>query len=272
MIQDILSYFLQTIWGASFIGSTDALQLSIADYNSTAYYFGKTINSIVVKPVAAVVVSIILVLELARVSSRFDGDSKTGVQVVATVMIKAALLIVALQNVDLILGAINEVGDNFTSNIASHVTTETMEAGDIAAADQGIVEGLASIIVLFIPWLVALVASIVVKLVVLIRFAEIYILSAAATLPLAFLGHEDTKQIAIGYLKRYATAVLHGAMLLIVIGVYSKLHIGGLEIGETDFSMMDIIQNIPSLLLGPLLLLFLTLSSGKFARALVGEG
>lgn len=272
MIEDILSHMLETLWGASFVTNADALSAAIAQYNTQAFNFARSINNIVVKPIAAVVVAIILVLELSRVASRFDGDSKTGVQVIASVMLKAALLIIAIQNVDLILDAINEVGDTMTKNITPLVRDRTTEASNIAAMDQGVVESLGSMIVLMMPYLLALLASIGVKLIVLVRFAEIYILSAAATLPLAFFGHDDTKQIAIGYLKRYATAVLHGVTIMLVIAIYAMLPIDGMNIGTDDFSLMDAIEHLPDLLLGPLLLLFLVFSSGKFARALVGEG
>ena len=127
----------------------------------------------------SIVVAIILVLELARVSSsRFDGDSKTGVQVIASIMIKAAMLIIAIQNVDLILGAINEIGDTIIALLSvGSPATQVTSAADIDSLDMGTLEQVGAMIILFIPWLIAIVAGIAVKLVVLLRFAKVYILS-----------------------------------------------------------------------------------------------
>lgn len=270
-MEDFIKRMLEDIFSNTFLISSDALSKEISGYNETAFALANTINDTAVKPIAAIVVAIILVLELARVSSRFDGDSKAGVQVIASIMIKAAMLIIAIQNVDLILGAINEIGDTIIASIGGITSDQVTSAADIDSLDMGTLEQVGAMIILFIPWLIAIVAGIAVKLVVLLRFAEVYILSAGATLPLAFLGHEDTKQIAIGYLKRYATAVLHGVMILVVIAIYSALQIGGSNIPE-DFSLSEVMKSFGDFLLGPVLFLFLIFGSGKFARALVGEG
>lgn len=271
-MDEIITHMLEDIFSNGFLVQSDALLDSIAGYNNTAFALAREINDVAIKPIAAVVVSLILVLELARVSSRFDGDSKTGVQIIASVMIKASFVIIAIQNVDLILNAVNEVGDKAVEKISPMIGDESAQAAQSISLDLGTIEQVGAMIILFLPWLFTVGAGMAVKLVVLLRFAEVYILSAAATLPLAFFGHEETKQIAIGYLKRYATAVLHGIMIVLVVGIYSALQIGGTVTLDSSASITDIMGHFVDFLLGPVLFLFLIFGSGKFARALVGEG
>lgn len=270
-MEEFLKQMLRDILGNTYVIGADALKESVAGYNETAYAFANQINEVAVKPIAAVIVAIVLVLELARISSRFEGDSKTGVQVAATAIIKAVLIVVAIQNTDLILKAINEVGDKIVKVVGPMIQSSNAATVEPSVPNLSTVEQVGAMIILFLPWIIAVAASLLVKLLVMLRFAEIYILSAAATLPISFLGHEETKNMAIGYLKRYGTAVLHGVMILVVIGVYGHLQIDGVTLDPND-GIVDIMKQIPSLLFGPLLFIFLLFSSGKFSRALVGEG
>ncbi|WP_216382146.1 hypothetical protein [Arcanobacterium phocae] len=116
-----------------------------------------------------------------------------GAQVIGTIMIKVALLIVAIQNVDLILKAINEAGETLINGLKKYATVIQANPVNIGDLDMDTLDMIGAMIILFLPWLISMLGGIVVKIVVLLRFAEIYILSAGATLPLAFLGHTDTK-------------------------------------------------------------------------------
>ena len=265
------------IFSPDLAGGITDLQKTIATFNVAAYGLAGDINSTIIKPIAAVVLAIILVLELARISSRFDGDQKLAVQQVATAMIKAVLVIIAIQNVDLILGAINQVGDNAISAVAapgslsssqSYPSVQEIQEADLPS--QLFTGGL-----LIIPWLLALIAGIILKVIVFVRFAEIYVLSAAATLPLVFMAHPETKSIAVGYLKKYAAAVLQGLMIIIMVKVFVELKKAGLGGGGSSISGSDLLGTtlnaVPNMALSSVVFLFLIIASGRLARALVGE-
>ncbi|QJC22513.1 hypothetical protein [Arcanobacterium buesumense] len=269
-MEEYIKKMLEDILGNGFFNQTDGLYDSVAGYSASAYQVALTVNSTVVKPVAASVVAIILVLELARVSTKFEGDSKMGVQVIGTIMIKAALLIVAIQNVDLILKAINEAGETLINGLKKHATVIQSNPVNIGDLDMDTLDMIGAMIILFLPWLISMIGGVVVKIVVLLRFAEIYILSAGATLPLAFLGHTETKQISIGYLKKYATAMLHGFTIILVLIIFAKFQGAGTDLGENP-TVDDVMANFVNLVAVPIGFIFLVLSSGKFAKALVGE-
>ncbi len=276
-MSDILISMLTTIFGSGFTDGAAGLKDPISKYNTAAYDFANLVNSTAVKPIAATIVAIVLVLEFARISSRYEGDQKTGTQQVALAVMKSAMVVLAIQNIDMLIAAINEVGDKVIAATADVTpTAQTAGLSDTvkdAVNDADVTDQVALLAILFIPWLLALVASIALKLVVFIRFAEVYILSAAATLPVAFMAHPETKTIAIGYLRKYGAVVLQGVMILVVIGIYNTFQIDAFDLSTltADNLLSQIASNIGAILLGPLLFLFLIFASSRLAKALVGE-
>ena len=82
------------------------------------------------------------------------------------------------------------------------------------------------LILLIIPFLVSKGATIVVTVVVLLRFVQIYMLTAFNPLPIAFIAQEETRQWGINYFKQYASAVFQCATLYLAILMYRTL-VGG---------------------------------------------
>ncbi|VDG75783.1 Uncharacterised protein [Actinobaculum suis] len=275
---DIIISMLESIFAGSFASGAQSLRTSIIEYNESAYHFAQNVNTAAVKPVAAVIVGIILVLELARISIRYTGEQKAATQVVCVALVKSALLIIAIQHTDLILAAMNGAGDAIigaTSDLTPAVTDQQLpESLRQAVEDTSMMDKAGLMLVLFIPWLLAAVGSIAVKIVVFIRFAELYVLSAAATLPMAFLGNPDTKSIAIGFLKRYGGVVLHGVMIVIIIAVYSSFQFSGIDLaGLTgDNLLSELTKNFGALIGGPVVFMYLLFGSGRLARSMLGDG
>ncbi|WP_284883143.1 hypothetical protein [Actinotignum timonense] len=275
----IILAMLTAIFGGSFAGGVDDLKTDIASYNQSAFEFCTSLNSVAVKPVAATILAIILVLELARLSTRYEGDSKSGTQQIALALLKAALILIAIANVDLILSSINEAGEKITAGVVAQ-SPDTVAGGDLPASvktavdDLGLADKAGLMLVLFLPWLLSIVASIGVKIIVLLRFAEIYILSAAATLPLVFLSHPETKSIGVGYLRRYAGAVLHGVVIILCITIYSYFQVEMVDVNSLtgDNMLSTLTANLAGLIAGPVFFLTLLFGSSRMAKAFLGEG
>lgn len=285
MDEDSLIGMLQTIMGSGFVpgaGLTDTIE----GYSATAYHAVMVANSVVVKPVASAVIAIICTLELARTATTAEGDRQLGVRIVAATMFKMVLLIIAAQHVDLILGAIREIAQTLTSGFAAQFSL-----GDVSDASKSVdwdairenlknapmLDKVQLFAFLTIPWLIASFAGIALKIVVFLTFAEIYVLTAFATLAIAFLGHPETKQITITYLKRYAGLALKFAVLSAVIFLYATvissrvgLNAGALEIEPPLGAWAQ--AHVWDLVLGPIVFIILMFSSTKIARALTGEG
>lgn len=222
---DLITGMLAMIFGGVATGNVEGLTVSVASYNSAAWSFAQQVNQAAVKPVAASILSIILVLEFVRISSRYDGDSRTGTQQIAMVILKCVLVVIAVQNANLILGAIQEVGSQIMAGLGKppqNLAGVNFDPQKIKTA-VGSLPGLdqfAFLLSLLLPWLASLAANVIVIVMVVMRFAEIYIMSAFAPLPIVFLGNDETKAIGVGYLKKYAAVVLQGVVILLVCIMY----------------------------------------------------
>lgn len=282
---DIILSMLAKITGGWMGSTATLLTTEVSQYSAAAYDLAKNLNTVAVTPVAAVIVAIMVVLELARNSSRIEADSQLGAKIIAGTMFKAALLVIVLQVSWDFIEAINEIGDQLAAKAADFVQLGPQSnegaalSEDVKAAinDAGNAEKTAVILILFVPWLVAIVASIAVKIIVILRFAEIYVLSAAVVLPLAFASHPETRSIAVGYLRKYGAVVLQGFMLIVIFGVYAMLQSNVLGnpldsiANDPGGILSGIVNSIGDMLLAPLTLIFLMFGSSRLARALVGE-
>lgn len=71
----------------------DELGQTPQQFSKETYEFVAQINSAAVKPVVAILLSIVFTMELARVSTKIDGDRTLGVKMVAASMFKMALIL-----------------------------------------------------------------------------------------------------------------------------------------------------------------------------------
>ncbi|WP_316302821.1 type IV secretion system protein [Clavibacter michiganensis] len=264
-------------------GSTDDLLNSPAKYNDGLWKAALTINDVGVKPVAAVVLAIMIVLMLASHASRIEGDRELGVKIIASTLFKAALVIIAVRESVHFLDAINEIG-TYISGAASKANVaaaggDAVKLGDQARddiKDAGTVKQLGMLVVLLLPFIVEKVVSVVATVLIFVRFLQLYMLTAFASLPITFFGHEDTKPMAIGYLKGYASTVLQGVMIVFAVIFYKSL-LGSWIGGNLSYNSGDdiwdwIIGNFGSFLIAPAVLGFLLFGSQGLAKKIVGEG
>jgi hypothetical protein len=101
-----------------------------------------------------------------------------------------------------------------------------------------------------------------------------YLLSAFASLPVAFMAHDDTKSIGIGFLKRFASTALTGTVIIIAVKFYQALVGGWLSghITKSDDILKFVIGNFGTFLVAPMVLIFLLVSANGLAKGLLGEG
>lgn len=280
MLDDWLVFILNSLGDSGAVG-TDSLLLMPAEYNATLHDAAVTIHNTAVKPITSIILSIMFVLMLATTSTRAEGDRELGVRIIAATMFKIALVFIVAQNAVLILDAISSVA----ATIAGTANTVDVGAGggdpalgdqlrdDIAA--QGLTEKVTLLVILLLPWLVSVIASVLVIVLVYIRFLQMYLMSAFASLPLAFLGHEDTKSIGIGYLKGFATVALTGTVIVITVKFYQALT-GGFASFLQDYNGEDFVgflfNSFGNFFIAPIVLIFLLFGANGLAKKLVGEG
>lgn len=251
-----------------------------AEYNADMYQLSLTVALSAVKPIASTILAIMCVLELARVSTRADGDRELGVKLVAMAMFKLTLVFTAAQHSELMLQAIDEIGDSVLGGIQSSVDTSGASSGlglgdsmRDAIDSAGWMGQIPCLILLLIPFLVSKGATIVVTVVILLRFVQIYMLTAFNPLPIAFIAQEETRQWGINYFKQYASLVFQCATLYLAILMYRTL-VGG-TLNPSKFKDGDslsgwVMGNFTGLLLANVMLIGVVMAANSVAKKLFG--
>lgn len=275
----LIVYMLNALGGGP-SGTTSALTQSMAQYNPALYHAALTIHSTAVKPVTSIVLAIIATMMLATNSAKIEADRELGIKIVASSMLKVALVLTACQYAPTILDGLAQIGTSIAhaaQGVDAGAGSGNPNIGDKLRKridDAGTMKQLGMLVILVIPFIVAKVGTVVAIVLVFIRFLQMYMLSAFSSLPIAFLSHEDTKGIGIGYLKKFGVASLTGAVLVIATKFYEVLMGSWLgdHLGQSDDILKYITQNFGNFLVAPVVLVFLLVSANGLAKAIVGEG
>ena len=100
------------------------------EYNKALYDLSLRIAQSAVKPLAAVVIAVMAVLELTRVASRAEGDSELAVKIVGMALFRISLVYWAAANSTVFLKAIDAAGQWVTSGFtAAASVTDPVVAG-----------------------------------------------------------------------------------------------------------------------------------------------
>jgi hypothetical protein len=278
-MDDIVVAMLNAL-GQGPTGSTDSLTQSMQQYSPALYKAALTLHSTAVKPITSIVLSIVFSMMLATNASKVEGDRELGVRVIAGSMFKAALVLAACQAAPLLLKGIADIA-TFIASTAQHVqvggAVSNSNIGDQMRSqvdDAGTMKQLGMLVILVIPFVVVKAGSVVALVLIFIRFLQMYLLSAFASLPVAFMAHDDTKSIGIGFLKRFAAAALTGTVIIIAVKFYQALVGGWLSghIQKSDDILKFVVTNFGNFLVAPMVLIFLLVSANGLAKGLLGEG
>lgn len=279
VLGDIVVTMLNTISSAASGGVGDVL-LSPAEYQPAMYNAAVLIHNTAVKPVTSIVLAIIASMMLATNSTRIESDRELGIKIVAASMFKVAMVLLVCQSAIVILDGIAGVAQWIASSADSTSlggTAESIKLGDQMRNDideVGTMGQAGMIMVLLIPYVVSAFGTIVAVVLVFMRFLQMYIMNAFASLPLAFLSHEDTKQIGIGYLKRYGVIAITGAVLVLAVKLYQALMNGWIAntFNYDGDALTFVTSNFGTFIIAPLVLIFLLFQANSLAKSVFGEG
>ncbi|HEM3467934.1 TPA: type IV secretion system protein [Streptococcus suis] len=135
--------------------------------------------------------------------------------------------------------------------------------------DLGTVRGLERMILSLIGGIVELIVWLVVKLVLFIRFVELYLLKALAPVFLAAMVNETTRPIAINYLKYFASYVLISLVMSAMVVIFPVFMEGGKILLLKDFSPVGMQTAIISIVQGIVYIIFI-IGAGRKTQRLLG--
>ncbi len=267
--------------GGGGAGSITAGLLSQAPetWNPALYQLAVNVHGVAVKPLTSVVLAVMFTLELARNSTRIEADRDLGAKIVAGTMFKIALVFIAVQNAGLFIGMFNRVTQFLMQGVSSQMSFEVAgeggQLGDLMRdqiRDAGVMGQAALFFLLVIPWLLSQLASVVFTVVLYVRFIELYALTAFQSLPFAFLVHEDTKPIGVGFFKSYARTSVNAVCVFVCLVFYQRIVVDAVRIPDSaDKGMVSwVTGNFGNLMMAGILLFFVIAVSQRVSRAIAG--
>jgi len=279
-VEDFIVAMLNMIGGGG-AGSITAGLLSQAPetWNPALYQLAVNVHEVAVKPLTSVVLAVMFTLELARNSTRIEADRDLGAKIVAGTMFKIALVFIAVQNAGLFIRMFNQVTQflmqGASSQMSYEATGEGGQLGDLMRdqiRDAGVMGQAALFFLLVIPWLLSQLASVVFTVVLYVRFIELYALTAFQSLPFAFLVHEDTKPIGVGFFKSYARTSVNAVCVFVCLVFYQRIVVDAVRIPDSaDKGMVSwVTGNFGNLMMAGILLFFVIAVSQRVSRAIAG--
>ena len=267
--------------GGGGAGSVTAGLLSQAPetWNPALYQLAVSAHEVAVKPLTSVVLAVMFTLELARNSTRIEADRDLGVKIVAGTMFRIALVFIAVRNAGLFIGMFNRVTQFLMQGVSSQMSFEVAgeggQLGDLMRdqiRDAGVMGQAALFFLLVIPWLLSQLASVVFTVVLYVRFIELYALTAFQSLPFAFLVHEDTKPIGVGFFKSYARTSVNAVCVFVCLVFYQRIVVDAVRIPDSaDKGMVSwVTGNFGNLMMAGILLFFVIAVSQRVSRAIAG--
>lgn len=267
--------------GGGGAGSVTAGLLSQAPetWNPALYQLAVSVHEVAVKPLTSVVLAVMFTLELARNSTRIEADRDLGVKIVAGTMFRIALVFIAVRNAGLFIGMFNRVTQFLMQGVSSQMSFEVAgeggQLGDLMRdqiRDAGVMGQAALFFLLVIPWLLSQLASVVFTVVLYVRFIELYALTAFQSLPFAFLVHEDTKPIGVGFFKSHARTSVNAVCVFVCLVFYQRIVVDAVRIPDSaDKGMVSwVTGNFGNLMMAGILLFFVIAVSQRVSRAIAG--
>ncbi|MDN6794260.1 MAG: type IV secretion system protein [Propionibacterium sp.] len=183
----------------------------------------------IVRPTATIILAILFVIELGAISRRVEGDSELGFQMVAMTFLKFAICKVVFDQLGTILLAITATATSWSLKASESMSSVTRGASlnvdqflSTVDSQNFLVKGLAAVLIM-LGWLIAKIPIFAMIALLITRFIKLQLFSVAAPLPMSFMAHRETSNIAVGFLKNYAAVALQLFFMTLVIPLFAIL-------------------------------------------------
>jgi len=240
----------------------------------TIFSMIRGLSETVILPIGGLVLTYILSYELIQSITEKNNMADFDVATIFKWMFKSFIAILILTNTFNIVGAAFELGQRAIMNAYGYISG-TMAVGDPAMVaamiesleDMGLGELVGLLFQMQFMRLVFPIIGILVFIVTIGRFLEIYMTISLAPIPLATLASRDWGTMGNNYIKSLLAVAFQGFLMMISVAIFTQLVntlAGNITTGY-DFEMA-----IWQMLGFSLLLAFMLLKSGSLAKSLFG--
>ncbi len=177
------------------------------------------IADVTVKPIAATVLSFVVLVQIIKISQRVDGNvTMPALREVLVLFFTFAIGMFLVRNSVDIMGAVYEIFAKFIEGITTGVRTIdiNLEFDDYTAVPTLIGIVMSSLIVFF----AGLACSLVANIMLIARAVQLYLYATFAPLMWSFIVLEDTRSWSIGYLKGFMSCCLSGLIIYFSLAAF----------------------------------------------------
>jgi len=198
-------------------------------WNGEVFSFIKNINDSVIIPIAGLIITAVLCIELINMVMQKNNMHDTDTFDFFKYIIKMWVAVWLVSHAFEFSMAVFDVAQSMVNKAAGVINTSAVVSGDQivqmveALKDKGLGE---LIMILFETSLIKVAIqgiSIVIMLVVYGRMFEIYVYSSVSAIPFATMGNKEWGQIGTNYIKGLFALGLQGLFLMVCLGIYAVL-------------------------------------------------
>jgi hypothetical protein len=236
-------------------------------WNGEVFSFIKSINDNVVIPIAGLIITAVLCIELIQMVMQRNNMHDTDTFEFFKYIFKMAVSVYLVSHAFEFSMAVFDVAQNLVNGAAGVINTSAVVTADeiVAMVDTLKDLGLGELIVILIETSLVKLAiqaiSLVITLVVYGRMFEIYAYCSVSAIPFATMGNKEWGQIGNNYIKGLFALGLQGLFLLVCLGIYAVL--------IKTISITNIHSSIFMVLGYSLLLGLMMLKSGTLAKSIM---
>ncbi|HGD2340349.1 TPA: VirB6/TrbL-like conjugal transfer protein, CD1112 family [Streptococcus pyogenes] len=240
-----------------------------SSWNSEVFTFIKSINTNVVLPIAAIILTAILCIELIQVVMRKNSMQDTDTFEFFKYIIKMWIAVWLVSHAFDFSMAVFDVAQSMIGKAAGVVgTSANITPGNFdAMVDALKTESLGTLIGIALETgLVKFsltILSILITVILYGRMIEIYIYCSVAAIPFSTMGNKEWGSIGTNYIKSLFALGLQGLFILIFFGIYAVL------VKTVNFT--DIHTSILQVLAYGLILGVMMMKSGSIAKAILNS-
>ena len=236
-------------------------------WNGEVFNFIKSINDSVIIPIAGLIITAVLCIELINMVMQKNNMHDTDTFEFFKYIIKMWIAVWLVSHAFEFSMAVFDVAQHMVNKAAGVINTSATVSGDqiVAMMDTLKEKGLGELVMILFETSLIKVAiqaiSIVIMLVVYGRMFEIYVYSSVSAIPFATMGNKEWGQIGTNYIKGLFALGLQGLFLMVCLGIYAVL-VKTIKITDIHTSTMTILGY--AVLLG-----LMMLKSGTLAKSVL---
>ena len=236
-------------------------------WHGEVFNFIKTINNNVIIPIAGLIITAVLCIELINLVMQKNNMHDSDTFELFKYIIKMWVAVYLVTHAFDFSMAVFDVAQSLVNQAAGVINTSAVVSVDQVAemvallSDKGIGELIMILLETSLVKISIQAISLIITVVVYGRMFEIYIYSSVSAIPFATMGNKEWGQIGNNYIKGLFALGLQGLFLIICLGVYAVL--------VKTISITDIHTSIFMVLAYALLLGLTMLKTGTLAKSIL---